>query len=266
MTDEKDFASWLMPGLNKQTQKGSAHSGNFGHAGRHGMVGGSAPASGVAPYSQAHQTEGKMLYKKAVDEEGYTYRSYGNLPTTGYMVSLPRKFGHEQPIPMTKLSATAILKYMTPRRKLVDNDSNLFFGGWKEDEHTFTFDLSRNMFDLPKTMSYARDGEQKSVWDIEKKRLIWTRDYFDNPDQYKEIKMNTIKQAPTKKETIVFGKDMSDDDIVQAVLEFKDEMIAKSAAKEGISVEEWIKKYDDPNWNIDDWCNETEFEPLPPEA
>lgn len=78
--------------------------------------------------------------------------------------------------------------------------------------------------------------------------------------------MNTIKQAPTKKETIVFGKDMSDDDIVQAVLEFKDEMIAKSAAKEGISVEEWIKKYDDPNWNIDDWCNETEFEPLPPEA
>lgn len=67
--------------------KGGIGSGNFGHSGRPGLVGGSSPGGGI----------GKVLASQVRRQGGFTYNPLENSsPKSGYVVALPREQGYER--------------------------------------------------------------------------------------------------------------------------------------------------------------------------
>jgi 2'-5' RNA ligase/GNAT superfamily N-acetyltransferase len=68
-------------------KKGGVGSGNFGHAGRPGLVGGSVAGGG----------EGKVLAQQVREQGGFTYSTVTNKsPKSGYVVAIPREHGYER--------------------------------------------------------------------------------------------------------------------------------------------------------------------------
>ena len=122
-----------LPSVSTSTEitKGGPGSGNFGHAGRPGEVGGSS-------------SEGGSIASSILAQGGFTYNPDSHKsPKRGYVVAMPRELGMERPYTVAEFKANAkeiIKAYITELRdkdKAGDFDKftdQPYFGGWVDDQ------------------------------------------------------------------------------------------------------------------------------------
>lgn len=253
MSDAKDFMSWLMPGAREKekTEKGGEGSGFFGHAGRPGKRGGSSGQSGVsAGYGQEH-TPTKFELEEAdkliamARKGGFSYRRDKASPTTGYMVSLPRRWGHEWAMPLSLLTRERVIDYVRKKRHLVENHPNMWYGGWVNSEDgLFYLDLSTHVKDRTAAVSAGIKGEQKAIFDVVK---------VDEIRMSAELRrMGKIKERndmEPRKCVFTFSSELGDEEIADEIMKVKEELISK-VVPAGMTLQEWEKSKGLDNFEV----------------
>lgn len=139
-------------------QSGGKGSGNFGHAGRPGKVGGSSSDSG-----RSESKTGKDLYNKVIEQGGFTYQPIHDIsPTDGYMVS-PYS-DREKVISTSILSDKDIAEYIVNNRDLLQK-SDHFLGGWIYEENCY-LDISIRLKNKSDANRIARENNQIAFFDL----------------------------------------------------------------------------------------------------
>lgn len=160
------FMNWIT------AEKGGKGSGNFGHAGRPGKIGGSGEGT-VAPDSKAGmlasvaKNAGEIVRQMKLG--GFSFS-----PTTGfkmkgrdhgYMVALD-KFegeGFDKDTFGDKNLADFLLKHY---RRLKKNPG-LHIGGWEDDQNKVSvLDLSMHIVDLEEAKALGTKNKQAAIWDV----------------------------------------------------------------------------------------------------
>jgi len=146
-----EFIEGTMP-----EDKGGAGSGNFGHGGRPGEIGGSAE-SGQAQIagSQIAQTQGASV----------SFR--GNSPKTGFMVS-PYK-DREKVLSWSKKDKADLvskLKEYRDANKDKLTQAGHFLGAWVNDKGKLVLDVAQNVKDQTEAEKIGRTAKQDAIWDV----------------------------------------------------------------------------------------------------
>lgn len=141
------------------TTAGSVTSGNFGHAGRPGHVGGSvaAPSGVLAAIEQA--------------DGGFTYHAVtGEQPTTGFALSIHRD--REQVMPSDEANVVALANYARKNWDLLSQPNN-FLGGWHSpDDGRVYLDVSTVVKTAAEAETMARKAHQLAYFDLVKGQSI----------------------------------------------------------------------------------------------
>lgn len=145
--------------------KGGVGSGNYGHAGRPGEIGGSAPGGGV----------GKVLATQVRKQGGFTYNplKHGS-PKHGYVVALPREHGMERVYSTNTFKgahAKEILKkFVTEVRdgiKHGDFKRNAHVGAWLDTKgNRVVLDVSEVYNNEQQAIKIGKQREQDAIYQI----------------------------------------------------------------------------------------------------
>ncbi len=132
----------------------------------------------LAVMSPEHYADGAAFHRTAaaVDDEwqrsvmkdvdetgGFTRRGPSGAPPTGFMVSIP---GAEKTQPLTEVSGPSIAEYGQEHAHQMDEDPDLYQGGWADDPHFF-HDLSRHHTDMWDAVDEARAGDQDAFYHLD---------------------------------------------------------------------------------------------------
>ena len=157
---------------------GGPGSGNFGHAGRPGEVGGSAPGEGGGMpdvhrtgASEAHfETPGErglgaLLSTLKTPDAGFTYHAVtGHQPKTGYAVSVYK--GREATYDVKTLKVTDLLDYAHANWGLLSKSDN-YFGGWHNpDDGKLYLDVSKVVATQDRAERLGRMHNQLAYYDF----------------------------------------------------------------------------------------------------
>jgi len=140
---------------------GGVGSGNFGHEGRPGEVGGSGPGAIGAVLTAIHQADG-----------GFTYHAVtGAQPSTGYALSLHKD--RERVIPNAKdLTLDDLVDYTYQNRDLLEQDSN-YLGGWHNPNDGKAYlDVSTVVPSRDDAERLGREHHQLAYFDLEKGQSV----------------------------------------------------------------------------------------------
>jgi len=192
MAEEFDFVNWIIPGINT-SEKGGAGSGNFGHAGRPGKVGGSAGGkaeggsagrkahAGMAAATAAPHHGGSYehmgsnapdpahhIHATAIKHpDGFTYQPVlNNTPKKGMAVSIyPER---EEILNKGDLTVKKIRDFMKKNADLLIDPRN-HVGGWlKKDTKQFFLDISVVKASRSQAAKLCRQYHQFSFFDLGK--------------------------------------------------------------------------------------------------
>lgn len=150
----------------KKRTLGGPGSGNFGHAGRPGEVGGSAPSSGgVSPVPS------NVLEAIHLPDGGFTYNPVtGEQPTTGFALSVhPERAAvmNDQQADVIALAEFAVKNW-----DLLSQDGN-FIGGWHDpDDGKVYLDVSTVVKTAEEAERLGRDANQIAYFDLVKGQSI----------------------------------------------------------------------------------------------
>lgn len=188
-TAEKVY-SWLAErGAAGSPVKGGAGSGNFGHAGRPGEIGGSSPQNagygGAAPRDPAYQqklpalrqqwdSHDRSLFQKVVRNFGFSYHPLdGSSPTAGFALSPYRD--RERVIPVGRLSPDSLEQYLLDNADIW-NQPGHYFGAWfnPEDDKVY-LDVSVVVDTPAAAESLAVQHKQEAYYDISTGSVVYTR-------------------------------------------------------------------------------------------
>jgi len=138
---------------------GGAGSGNFGHAGRPGMVGGSLPApSGIL--EAIHQADGGFTYHTATGEQ----------PKTGFALSLHKD--REKILPAKDVSVVALAEYTVKNIDLLSQSGN-YLGGWHNPEDGMAYlDVSTIVQDAAEAERLGRAAKQLAYFDLKNGKSV----------------------------------------------------------------------------------------------
>lgn len=150
-------------------KKGGAGSGNFGHSGRPGQVGGSAPNE------QSSQTDNERggfgqgrealehILKQLRESGGFTYSVVsGNEPKEGFALSIYPE--HSRAIDLSKLSTEEIAQYIGDKWDVLKRADH-YLGGWVS-EGKAVLDVSVVKSDLEEAKQLAIEKDQVAVFDL----------------------------------------------------------------------------------------------------
>lgn len=182
MTTIRDFLGWVapLPQAAKEvvsnldiTEKGGKGSGNFGHGGRPGHVGGSMP--GGAHSSSNVDAATADLAKNAAGiiermrEGGFSYRpirGFHEIGSWGYAVSLP---GYEAVFKGKEISAKNIIDHWMKIRDAVMANPKLHLGGWYDIKNdVFCLDASEVIRSKKEAIRLGIDRKQAAIFDFKK--------------------------------------------------------------------------------------------------
>lgn len=158
----REHADWLSVG-GRVRALGGPGSGNFGHAGRPGEIGGSAPRATAPPASvleQIHTPDG-----------GFTYHAVtGAQPTTGYALSVHPERGalmNDQ-----EADVVALAEYAAKNWDLLSQENN-FLGGWHNpDDGKVYLDVSTVVQTEAEAERLGREADQLAYFDLVKGQSI----------------------------------------------------------------------------------------------
>lgn len=142
--------------------KGGPGSGNFGHGGRPGTVGGSTGGGGVRVGG---------LISTLSKTGGFSRGIKGNVPTYGFMVS-PYKT-REFVVPANKLTNKIIANYAISNRDVLNKADN-YLGGWVYKKNVY-LDISVLRPTVESATELAKQSEQLAIWDVAAGKQIDTK-------------------------------------------------------------------------------------------
>lgn len=166
--------------------KGGLGSGNFGHAGRPGKVGGSTSVSSVID-----RDSDTLLAAIRDNPDGFSYRPRKGSPKTGYMVAIE---GHELILSPENVTKKEIKKYVAKSYDIMKSNKRLHYGGWFDSETgKYVIDLSENWQSLKVAWNLAKnrkatDGlEQKAIFDLNTFEDVYVRGKSAPEGKWKDI-------------------------------------------------------------------------------
>jgi len=140
--------------------KGGQGSGNFGHSGREGERGGSAP-------SDVAQTAMSMT----MAEGGASVNLKGKPPKDGFMVSPYKDREAVKPFKRDRAEMVKAFKDYQAQNKDFIAQKNHYMGAWKNKGNVY-LDISVNVRDRAEAMSMAKDNRQLAIWDVKNKQEV----------------------------------------------------------------------------------------------
>jgi hypothetical protein len=99
---------------------------------------------------------------------GCSINASGNVPTSGYMVSIA---GHEHTILKDNLTFEACHEFIL-KNPFLFTDDNYFFGAWVDGDNV-VFDLSANYLYENEARQAGIDHNQRAIWDVENSKEIF---------------------------------------------------------------------------------------------
>lgn len=148
------YAAWLLVRV-----LGSSSSGNYGHAGRPGEVGGSGQGEGglVRP--------GGILATIASADGGFTYSpATGDQPTAGFALSVHP--GHEKVLDIADVNLVSLAQYAKDNWTLLKQSGN-YMGAWHNpDDHRVYLDVSTVVKTAHEAEALARQAHQLAYFDL----------------------------------------------------------------------------------------------------
>ena len=153
---------------------GGKGSGNFGHKGRPGKVGGSGPGGGTG---KAKKPFGSEQFGRVRDrlfkEGGFSYQpALEKFATkTGYMIS-PYET-RSRIIPQGEVVAEDFYKFAVDNQDLL-MDEDKYFGGWASEGDVF-FDVSIKVESDEAANALAVKHKQRAYWDLKRNIEVKTR-------------------------------------------------------------------------------------------
>lgn len=175
-------------GAKKFKAAGGSGSGNFGHAGRPGEVGGSSPGvahdyykvgyrerlqrgyeSDYGPHTRPYPSNVLAAIEKA--DGGFTYNPVtGEQPTTGFALSIHPE--REQKIDGSKADVVALAEYAAKNWDLLSQPQN-YMGGWHSpDDGQVYLDVSTVVQTAEEAERLAREANQLAYFDLVKGQSI----------------------------------------------------------------------------------------------
>lgn len=116
------------------------------------------------PNKSLSRSQFKELHGKLTDPDdgGFSiHATTGAVPDKGFMVS---EHGSEELIPNDSYKASRLVRFVRRNREALQ-DSNLFFGGWKEPA-SVSLDRSRQFHDEAKAGVETIHQNQKAMYDV----------------------------------------------------------------------------------------------------
>lgn len=146
---------------------GGPGSGNFGHGGRPGEVGGAAPVSVGAPGSPAPVSPvlSGLLDRIAQKDGGFTYQPVtGTEPTTGYVLSMHQS--REKVLDAKELTLDHLVDFTIANQDLLVDAKN-YLGGWHDPQSDKIFlDVSTVVKSAAEADALSREHNQKAYFDL----------------------------------------------------------------------------------------------------
>lgn len=139
--------------------KGSSKSGNFGHAGRPGHVGGSSRTFGRPVQSSA------MMRRIQEADGGFTYDAQtGKLRTDGFVVAIHSD--RERVIDAKEVTLATLVEYAKANQDLL-TQTNKFLGGWHNPENGKVYlDVSTVVSTAAEAEALGRQFKQIAYFDM----------------------------------------------------------------------------------------------------
>lgn len=156
---------------------GGPGSGNFGHAGRPGERGGSAPAGAT-----------KGVVSGTFKNEGATvHLETGEQPTTGYMIGAgaPTKWinaAEDTPEARSAL-AKAIKQYKKDNAELLKDPKNFLGTWWDKENGQISLDVSIRETDKAAAIKLGQERNERAIYDLAKGESIDTGGKGNNLDE-----------------------------------------------------------------------------------
>jgi len=218
------FWDWIAPGV--ETIKGGPGSGNFGHAGIHGHLGGSAPSKGGIPGAQEEamdrdvRTSLGALMERIRTKGGFSYRPTQGFKEAGiddgYMVSMAE---HEKAVPIKDFTSQTLMNFWREKRNVVRNNPRAHFGAWMDEESgVVALDVSLCIKDRSEAVKMGIRNKQKSIFDLKNIDLIWlnadegrlaaigeNKELKEAYEMAKKIFSEKLKQATQPVRVVAFG-------------------------------------------------------------
>jgi len=168
------------------TTKGGKGSGNFGHAGRPGKIGGSGEGDGSgkaesesmgadAPrqvqeeryFAPEEKVEmGKFLTDRMLTEGGFTFEPRSaSSPADGYALSIFKDY--ETIIDATSPNPNDVANFIDKHQDLLKKNNQTHIGGWYDKEsRKFFLDVSVVEHNYEKAIKLAQQHNQLAIWDL----------------------------------------------------------------------------------------------------
>lgn len=167
--------------------KGGAGSGNFGHEGRPGMIGGSASSGMMAAAILSEDTDSSEVESLVSDlwaKGGFTYSpTEHHSPETGFVVSLPREEGMERPYSSAEFKKNALQLLTNHLKETRDGIASGRFskqahaGAWVDSStDRVVLDVSEVFDDEEAATNVGRERQQDAIYDIGKGVVIDLRE------------------------------------------------------------------------------------------
>jgi len=208
--------------IKKQGGKGS---GNYGHEGRPGKVGGSA--------SKRIGKAGSDLFNKLLESGGFTYQPiYEISPATGFMVS-PYS-DREKVIETTSLSDKDIADYIINNRDLLQKQDH-YLGGWLYEGNCY-LDISIRLESQSEANRVAKENNQIAFFDLDSMSEIKTNAL--QLKLMKEILMQNKKKVPI---TFTGPKDKSLESFTAWLKQTSEKLNAKTTMTDSEIKSAWEK-------------------------
>jgi len=188
---EKERKETLKESINSKL-KGGVGSGNFGHAGRPGKVGGSSKRQGLSREADISKNTANLLSVIQKNPDGFSHKPKDGSPSSGYMVAIE---GHELIIDANTLTKDSLRDYVAKSYDIMKANKRLYFGGWLNTETgQYVLDLSENYQSLKVAWNLAKqrktsDGgaDQVAIFDLNTFNEVPVRGHDSPPNEYKKI-------------------------------------------------------------------------------
>lgn len=195
---ENEFVNWVM---NRALKHGKHDQSTHGNR-----------------YGVNRSEAGALVAQTDHPEGGYSYRHGKGSPTTGYTVSLP---GYSDVMDAKDLTAERIMAFAKRWRKVLKTHPQAFLGGWFDSGKVY-LDISENYPDKETALAKAEERGELGIYDVVNGVTIYTS------HAKKEKTMGT----PGKKVRILFGPEATDEEIVNAMLKLRDELLEPDQTQE----------------------------------
>jgi len=184
-------------------ESGTASSGNYGHAGRQGERGGSAPSDAASKSIQLSKKWG-----------GATVALTGNVPKSGYAVA---SVGHELQIGEHPTHAQ-VVKYISDNKRALQGK---YLGSWLHDGKMF-LDVTTVHTDRIKALTLGYNRKQIAIFDLGSQKEINVMSDGLRPGESKGTRVRetrSTKQPDTRTKVLIVGNDLTPEQQADAVMD-----------------------------------------------